>query len=363
MINLFKVLMSPEALHRVNATLTSSYIGEGPRVKEFEAVLEKAYGQRVLAVNSCTSAIDLALHLCGVGPGDEVITTPVTCTATNTHVVLRGARPVWADVDPVTGLIDPKDVESKVTRRTKAIIAVDFGGRRCDYDALGSVYDGFGDHFLPVIRDAAHLGPVGETDVYGYASFTCYSFQAIKFLTTGDGGALACRDPAEYDRAKLLRWFGLDRDQGESFRCEQDIEEAGYKYQMNDIAASIGLANLAAAQRAVRTHQENAKFFCEALGVAYGVLPYDPTCHYWLFPVLVERGRQKDFIQHMHDRGVVASPVHARNDKHTAFNFPNGPLPGVDSFCEREVCIPCGWWLSDHDRNFIVSAVRSWGTR
>jgi dTDP-4-amino-4,6-dideoxygalactose transaminase len=362
-IPLFKVLMSPDAPARVKETLESGYIGQGKKCEEFEAALEEAYGQRVLMTNSCTSAIDLALHLCGVGQGDEVITTPVTCTATNTHIVLRGARPVWADVDPVTGLIDPKDVEREVTRRTRAIIAVDFGGRSCDYLGLRKVARKFA---VYLIQDAAHRGPlpIGEDDRIG--THTVWSYQAIKFLTTGDGGGLSVIKD-HFDRAKLLRWFGLDRDKSESFRCSQDIEEAGYKYQSNDIAASIGLANLERAKQAVLIHQANAKFYCEAFKslsmAARGFLQvpsFDPTCHYWLFPVLVEGGRQQEFIAHMAKNDIAASPVHARNDKHTAFNFPNGPLPGVDEFCSREVCIPVGWWLTEKDRDQIVQAVGDW---
>ena len=165
-IRLFKPCMSPSAASEVALTLASGYIGQGPKVEEFEAALKEVYGLDFLTVNSCTSAIDLALHLCGVGPGDCVITTPMTCTATNNHIVLRGATPVWADVDPNTGMLDPESVKRKYDiyrdngevialhrgAPVKAIIAVDFGGRRCDYPMLR----GFG---IPVIEDAAHLGP------------------------------------------------------------------------------------------------------------------------------------------------------------------------------------------------------------
>jgi dTDP-4-amino-4,6-dideoxygalactose transaminase len=165
-----------------------------------------------------------------------------------------------------------------------------------------------------------------------------------------------------YRRAKLLRWYGLDRTQSDSFRCAQNISEVGYKYHMNDIAATIGLANLECAKFAVKTHQRNAEQLHAALTGTEGISlpPFSPYCHYWLFPVLVEGGYQWDFIRYLARCGVESSPVHGRNDQHAAFNFPNGPLPGVDAFCSREVCIPVGWWLDAVTISKVINAVRGW---
>lgn len=340
--------MSPEAPARVADVLASGYIGQGPQVESFEAALQELLGtsQPPLTTNSCTSALDLALHLCGVGPGadengyiDEVVTTPMTCTATNSVIVRRGARPVWADVDPLTGLIDPADVAHKMTPRTKAIMAVDWGGSLCDYAALKS----FG---VPVIQDAAHhLSPPS-------GDYAAYSFQAIKFLTCGDGGALVT-PPEQTERARLLRWYGLDRRSKADFRCEQNVQEVGYKYHMNDIAAAFGLVNIPLARRAIVEHWLNAAVYNRVLG-----LPDDPRSSYWLYTLLVED--RPGFIRHMTERGIACGPVHARNDAHAAFHFPNGPLPGVDHFASRNVAIPVGWWLSADDRRRIIEAVQVW---
>jgi len=349
MIPLFKVSMSPEAVSAAGNVLLSGYIGQGPKVEAFEAALGQLLGlpEPPLTVSSCTAALDLALHLIGVGPGDEVITTPVTCTATNSPIVTRGARPVWADVDPLTGLISPRDVARKITPRTRAIMAVDWGGSLCDYAALRS----FG---LPVVQDAAHSLTAGARGDY-----VCWSFQAIKHLTTGDGGALWTPE-AERERARLLRWYGLDRRSKADFRCEQNIVEVGYKAHMHDIAAAIGLANLAITPGIIAQHRANAAHYHAAFEAARHVVRprWDDTSPWWLYTVLVEdRAR---FTDHMHQRGVAVSPVHARNDGHTAFRFPNGPLPGVDHFASRNVAIPVGWWLSEDDRRRIVAAVLDW---
>jgi len=358
MIPLFKVFMSEDAPARVGETLMSGYIGEGPRVQEFEVAFGKLVGTpyEPLALNSCTSALDLALHLCGVGPGDEVISTPMTCTATNGQVVTRGAKLVWADVDPMTGLIRPIDVAQKITRKTRAIIAVDWAGRSCDYDELRKhAWNSVG--HIPVIQDAAHNLFV---DMKHRGDYVCWSFQAIKHLTTGDGGAFL---PPRHmmTRARLLRWYGLDRLSSSDFRCAQNIREAGYKYHMNDIAASVGLANLPHTAWVVEQHRKNAAWYAESLRDAPGIMlnpPPDPDASWWLYTLLVND--RAEFIAYLAERGVAASPVHRRNDEHTAFAFYNGRLPGVDYFADHEVAIPVGWWLSEQDRAHVAETVLAW---
>lgn len=350
MIPLFKVAMSPEAPARVAEVLRSGYIGQGEQVERFEAALQELLGTPAppLTTNSCTSAIDLALHLIGVGPGDEVITTPVTCTATNSPIVTRGAVPVWADVDPLTGLIDPDDVWKKLTNKTKAIIAVDWGGALCDYAALRK-------YTVPVIQDAAHSLTAGIGGDY-----VCWSFQAIKHLTTGDGGALWC-PPEQLERARLLRWYGLDRRSKADFRCEQNIQEAGYKYHMNDIAAAIGLANIGGVHGLIDQHKNNAARYHRGLsGIAGISLPRweGDRSPWWLYTLLVEN--RQGFISYLADHGIAASPVHARNDTHRAFHSPSGPLPGVDYFASRNVAIPVGWWLKQDDVFHIIKTVQTW---
>lgn len=341
MIPLFKVFMAPEAALNVASVLASGYIGQGPQVEVFEVELAHLLGTDVLTTNSCTSAIDLALHLIGIRAGDEVITTPVTCTATNSPIVNRGATPVWADVDPLTGLIDPADVARKVTRHTKAIMAVDWGGALCDYTALRR-------HGIPIIQDAAHSLTAGVGGDY-----VCYSFQAIKHLTTGDGGALIT-PPDQMERARLLRWYGLDRRSKADFRCEQNIIEVGYKYHMNDIAAAIGLANLPHMEHVIADHRRNTVFYDRAFNRQS---PRPSAC--WLYTLLVDD--RPGFISYMADCGIQCSPVHARNDHHSAFYFPISDLLGVDYFASRNVAIPVGWWLSDSDRRAVVNAVQAWG--
>lgn len=377
MIRLFQVAMSPAAKHEVGAVLDSGYIGEGPKVKEFEAALESVLGHKVLAVNSCTSAIDLALHLCDVGPGDEVIVTPMTCSATVTMLANRRAKIVWADVFPETGLINAVDVERKVTAFTKAIIAVDWGGSICDFETLRHAAT-IGSKVIPIIEDAAHVfGSHLRGSAYGMqrrlnpifrGHYSAYSFQAIKHLTTGDGGALHVPE-SQYKRAKLLRWFGLNRESSASFRCAQTIDEAGYKYHMNDIAAAIGLANLPLALSNINRNRANAEYYARELNASIvGGPGFDSESSHWLYTILVggdPHGRRigRDaFIEKMKDCGVECSPVHSRCDKHPAFRGYGGYLPGLDYFASRQVAIPVGWWLTEADREYVVKSVQEYAT-
>lgn len=366
MIDLFRPLVTPDAARAAHEALTPTadgrlMIGQGPQVDRFEAQFRRYVDapRPVLTTNSCTSALDLALHLIGVGAGDEVITTPQTCTATTGVIVNRGAVPVWADVDALTGLIDPASVARLVTGRTRAVMAVDWAGRRCDYGALRTAAPG-----LPIIQDAAHRGPTPFTDEGG--DYVAWSFQEIKYLTTAGGGALLCPDDETTERARLLRWFGLDRRSSSDFRCAQDITEAGFKYHMNDVAAAIGLANLPAARQAVRNQRARAARYYQALGDLPGidVPPFVEWCDYWLMTILVHD--RADFGAHMREAGIATSQVHSRNDKHTAFILANEAAsarvdtPGLDAFAARQVSVPIGWWLTDKDEAAVIEAVTTW---
>lgn len=379
---LFKVFVDDTAEARVAMVLRSGYIGQGPKVDAFEHGLKRVLDAErdVLTLNSCTSALDLALTLAGVGPGDVVVSTPMTCSATNSPVVTRGARIAWADVDPVTGLIDPESVARTIKRidtesfgapRVAAVLAVDWAGRMCDYNRLREVCAPSG---VPIIEDAAHaplatLNGRYQTHVGG--DYIAWSFQAIKHLTTGDGGALQCPDDAATERARLLRWYGLDRQSKADFRCEQDITEVGFKYHMNDIAAAIGLANLPHLPEIVKRHRDNARAYHGLLEGTPGVTlpPPDPGSSWWLYTLLVDD--RADFQRYMAEHGVATSQVHRRNDHHPAFQAAavttqqwakrkEDVLPGLEHFAARQVSIPVGWWLKDEDITRIAHLVQTW---
>lgn len=356
MIPLFKVCMSSTAPGSVTDVLTSGFIGQGPVVEEFEDALHLALKSktRPVTVNSCTAAIDLALDIIGIRPGDEVIATPQTCFASNVGAIHKGARIRWADIDPLTGLIDPVSVSKLVNKKTKAILAVNWAGKFCDYAELKSFN-------VPVIEDAAHTWDVFLEDKVERGDYICYSFQAIKFLTTGDGGILVC--PADKENeARTLRWYGLDRTKNESFRCTQDITKVGFKYHMNDINASIGLANLLSANNSVTSSRNNSMNYIFYVDNSLLTIPaWDNTCSYWLFSMHVREGLKDHFVKYLADNNINSSPVHYRNDLYSSLTqFKEDDLPGVTSFTNTQICIPNGWWVTEPQRQDIIRVLNEY---
>jgi dTDP-4-amino-4,6-dideoxygalactose transaminase len=355
MIPLFKVLMADRAAEAVAKTLFSGLITEGPRVLEFEDKLSSYLQTPILTVNSGTSALHLAAVLLDLAPGDEVISTPITCVATNVALLRAGATIVWADVDPRTGLLDPKDIPRRLSSRTRAIMCVDWGGALCDFEELCA----FG---LPVIEDAAHA--FGARRSTRFPDFSCWSFQAIKHLTAADGGGLHVEDAALRERARKLRWFGIDR-RAPGPNIDKTVPEAGFKFHMNDVNATIGLANFEAAVAAVEKHRQNAAWFGSALHDVTGLQlpPESETSAWWLYTILLEEpDARQDFITFMAQRGIECSRVHARNDQYPAFAraVDRRPLPGADHFDRRQVAIPVGWWIGDLEREQIAEGIRAW---
>lgn len=355
MIPLFKVFNDVvPASENVRSVLESGYVGQGSWCNRFEDELVALTGHdRALYVNSGTSALILALQLSGVCAGTEVISSPITCLATNAAIHALGAKIVWADVDRKTGNIDPTDASRKVTNRTRAIIAVDWGGRICDFAGLRARTRG-----ISLIEDAAHaLLSQGSSR----GDLICYSFQAIKLLNTADGGGLICPSSAMHERAKLLRWFGLDRTRSDAMRCYQPVSEVGWKFQGNDVLASIGCANIKHAKELVEKHRWNATYLYNAIsGVPLVSVPeLDVGSSHWLFTILVSSPAA--FEEFMRRRGIAVSQVHARNDIYQCFKGSDvGGLPGVDHFASHQVSIPCGWWLSETDLKSVISSVSEW---
>jgi dTDP-4-amino-4,6-dideoxygalactose transaminase len=364
---MFSVHIPPETDAIVAATLHSGYVGQGPQVERFERELTAFLGvDHVLTVNSCTSALQLALRIAGVGPGDEVITTPMTCAATNLPILAQGASPVWADVDPVSGLIDPDSVRGLVTTATRAILSVDWGGAPCSLDAVQALAAEVG---VPTINDAAQaLGAVYRgRPLAAWSDFTCFSFQAIKQLTTGDGGALVSRRLRAHQRGRRLRWYGIAREGGGN-HWDKDIDDWGYKFHMNDVAAAIGLAQMPHIEAVLRRHAETASYYDDNLSLFF-VRAFDRKRHEsegtrsacWLYTVLLPSPELRSrFIEHMAGCRIEVSPVHRRNDHLSVFrNARRGALRGLAWFSDRQVSLPVHRGVGDQDRERVVGAANA----
>lgn len=363
-MNFFHTHISPRAVELAAETLRSTFVSEGKRVHEFEEELTRTLGLvRPVAVNSGTSALHLALVLAGVGPGDEVIIPAQTFVATGHVVLMCGARPVFADIQRHTGNLDPTSVRAKITPRTKAVIPVHWGGDPCDINALNALAI---ENNLAMIEDAAHaLGASYQDRPIGSLSrFTAFSFQAIKHLTTGDGGALCCLYEQDYEEAKRRRWFGIDRVRhlpsilGER---EYDLESVGFKYHLNDLGAAVGLGNLPDMPGNLARHRQIAARYRAELANVAGINQLesrsDCVSSSWLFTVLIER--RENFIRALKSRGVPTSVVHQRIDRNRVFGGPDESLVNQAYFDAHQIALPIHVGLTDDDVRQIISAVQA----
>ena len=358
-IPLFKVGLPPRAalMPRLEEVLYSGQISEGQPVADFEDRFGKFVGNpHCLSFYSGTAALHVALLLAGVGVGDEVVSTAMTAEPSNQAILHAGATPRWADVDPANGNLTAASIEAAITPRSRAILVVHYGGIPAPIVEINRVA---ARHGLPVIEDAAHaLGaryagaPLGT-----HSAFAMFSLQAIKHMTTVDGGMLACADASLLPKGRRLRWFGIDR---HAPRTEVDVAEIGFKYHMNNVTATIGLVQLDYIQTLIDTHKANGRYLDAALDRIDGL----ERCHfdaeaepsYWFHTVLCDD--PEGLSRHLTAHGIGNSKAHKRNDWHSVFAASRCDLPGLDDFYARMLHIPCGWWMDEEDREYLVDTLR-----
>jgi len=377
-IPLFKVQMPNGVPERLEKVLSSGYIAEGENVRNFENLLKKFLkNENIITTNSCTSALHLALKLCGVGAQDYVFSTPMTCVATNVSVQNLGAKCVWIDSDSINGMMSPEKLKETLEfyvksnyPMPKAVIYVCWGG---DTGPLSKINSICRQYKIRLIIDAAQAFGAGSQSpaILGsgvQGDFVCFSFQAIKHVTTGDGGALACRYPEDCKRAFRLKWFGIDRD---GFRTpngeidwDADISEIGFKFHMNNIAGCIGEAQLEDPNFETRlnTYQKNAVRLEKLLETD---LPAHIIERSWkgstaAWVATFNTFRPIQLLNYLKTKGIHASQMHVNNDIYSGFTgaMPSDLLKGVKTFMATHICLPCGPWVSNEDLQYIVDCIK-----
>jgi len=358
-VPLVKVFFAPREclMPQLESVLYSGQIAEGQQVYEFEEEFGNKFKiPNVLAMSSGTAALHAALTLAGVQPGDEVISTPMTAEPTNTSILYCGAKVVWADVDPLSGNIDPDSIRQSITVKTKAIVVVHYAGypvRLAEIRAIANEY------CIPLIEDCAHaLGATYDGKAIGtVGDFGIFSFQAIKHMPTVDGGVLTLANDKYLTNAKKFRWFGMLKGVP---RTEVDIQSIGYKYNMNNVTATIGLAQLQNIDSVLNRYIENGVYFDRQFkniqGVDFAHSDKVAKSSYWLYTLLSDNSNEIE--KALNANGIMASKLHRPNNMHSIFNNSNKPLPGLDKFYKRLLHIPCGWWVSDEDRQRIVDVIK-----
>ncbi|WP_339909742.1 DegT/DnrJ/EryC1/StrS family aminotransferase [Symmachiella dynata] len=374
-IPFFLPTIGEDEINEVVDTLRSGWLTTGKKAKQFEQEFADRVGAKhAIAVNSCTAALHLALEALGIGPGDEVIVPTLTFASTAEVVVHLGATPVLADCRPDTLNIDPASIAAKITPKTKAIIPVHYAGQPCDMDAIHAVAQ---EHKLPVVEDAAHAIPAryGERTVGTISDITCFSFYANKTITTGEGGMVTTDSDDLAARMRIMSLHGISKDAWKRFSAEgswyYEITAAGFKHNMTDVAASIGLHQLRRCDEFWEGRTRCAEFYNRAFADVPEVqtLTVDPqnqtSWHLYVIQLhldklTIDRG---EFINRLNAAGVGTSvhymPLHMHPYYHETHGYQVDDLPVAKSAFERMLSLPIYPRLSDDELKYVADTVQA----
>jgi dTDP-4-amino-4,6-dideoxygalactose transaminase len=366
-------LIEEEEIREVVSCMQSGWLGTGPKVNQFESDF-KAYknANYAVAVNSCTAALHLSMLAAGLEPGDEVITTALTFCATVNAIIHAGATPVLVDVDPITMNIDPAQVEHAITPKTRAILPVHFAGRPCDMDAIMSISE---HHELKVIEDCAHAieGEYKGVKTGNFGDFGCFSFYVTKNITTGEGGMVLAKKEEDAARIKMLALHGMSKDAWKRYGDEgykhYFVTECGFKYNMMDIQAAIGIHQLARVDRYLNRrneiwHRYNKMLSDMPLDLPAPDEPYTLHARH-LYTLMVDKrlcGITRDeFMQALYDlnigTGVHYIGIHLHPYYRERFGYHREDFPNATSISERTVSIPLSSKLTDSDVEYIIDSI------
>lgn len=365
-----------EEIAEVVSALRSGWVTTGPKTKQFEADFT-AYlggGLESISVNSATAGLHLALEACGIKEGDEVITTPYTFTATGEVIRYLGAHPVFVDIDPDTFNIDPKKIEAKITSRTKAIMPVHFAGLSCDMDAIFAIAK---KHNLKVIEDAAHALPTrykGALIGTLQSDVTVFSFYATKTITTGEGGMIVTRDADLAKRCRTMRLHGINRDAFDRYTSTKpswfyEVVAPGFKYNLTDIASSLGIHQLKKSDRFQERREQMANRYMEAFKDLPLIMPPKASgtdLHAWhLFVMRLGDGvkmSREVFIQEMTAKGIGCSvhfiPLHLQPYWRETYKLRDEDFPNALKNYSRAVSLPLYTKMTDADQERVIETVK-----
>lgn len=368
-------LIGKEEIQEVTETLESGWLSKGPKVQQFEKEFAAFVGAKhAVAVNSCTAALFLALKAKGIGPGDEVITSPLTFSSTANTIIHTGATPVFADIDENTLNIDPVKLEAAVTPRTKAVVPVHFGGQSCDMDAILAIAQ---NHGLFVLEDAAHavyttykqrmIGSIGDA--------TAFSFYATKNLATGEGGMLTTDDEELADKIRVLSLHGMSKAAWNRYSSNgswyYEVESPGYKMNMFDLQAALGLHQLKRLDDMQKRREEIAGRYQTAFQQIPGLITpfvHDDGRHAWhLYVLQVDEKKagvtRSEMITALKDEYNIGTsvhfiPVHVHPYYQKQFGYKEADFPNAMNYYKRTLSLPLYPSMSDDDADDVIEAVR-----
>lgn len=366
----YQPLIEDDETKEVVDTLKSGWLTMGPKTIEFEKLIAKYTGAKhAIAVNSCTAALHLSLIALDIGRGDEVITSPFTFASTGNVIVHVGAKPIFVDIKKETYNIDPEQIKEAITTNTKAIIPVHYAGQPCDMKAITEIAE---DNNLFVIEDAAHaIGAEYENKKIGnFGTTTCFSFYVTKNITTGEGGAITTNDDELADKLRILRLHGISKDAwkrySEKGNWYYEIEECGWKYNITDMQAALGIHQIKKLDAFIEIRRRYAEIYNEDLKKVDGIItPYEKSNSkhvYHLYPILLRNYNRNEFIEKMYKRGIGCSvhfiPLHLHPFYKNTFGFKKGDFPNAEWVYEREVSLPLYPKMEKEDIQYVIENMK-----
>lgn len=364
-------LIEDDDVEAVARALRSAFLTTGPTVEAFEAALARVAGVRhAIAVNSGTAALHAAYDALGIGPGDEIVTSPLTFAATANAALYCGARPVFADIDPATGCLDPAAAAAAIAPRTRAVVPVDYAGLPADYEALQTLAQ---KHGLALVADAAHsLGASYQGRPAGsLATVSTFSFHPVKTITTGEGGAVTTDVDGIADKARRFRTHGIERatarltDPGRA-AWYHEMQALGFNYRLTDIQSALGASQLAKLPRFLQRRSELAKRYDEALGdlqsITLPVVPEGRTSAWHLYVIRVNEPSHRDpLFEALRARGVGVQvhylPVYL-HPYYKDLGYKAGACPKAERFAASCLSLPLFPGMSEDDLEFVIDTVR-----
>ena len=370
----FKHSIGKEEIDEVVDTLKSDWITTGPKTFKFEEIFfEYVNSKYAIAVNSCTAALHLAVVALGIGNGDEVITTPYTFAATAEVVINSDAKPVFVDVEKDTYNIDPAKIEDKITNKTKAIIVVHYAGHACEMDKIMEIAEKYD---LYVIEDAAHAigSKYKDKKIGSIGDATCFSFYATKNITTAEGGMITTNHEDLSDKMRILSLHGISKDAWKRYSSEgswyYEIEYSGYKYNMSDLQASIGIHQMKKLDQMQKRREEIADMYNKSFDqIAQITTPTVKryTTHAWhLYPIQVNPDmlsiNRNEFIEALKAENIGTSvhfiPLHLHPYYKEKYGFKGDDFPNAESLYKNEISLPIYPKMEDKDVEDVITAVK-----
>ena len=368
-IEFYKHSIGEEEKRNVLECLDGIFLTTGSYVSEFENKFSEYLGLNyAVGLTSCTAALHLSLLVLGIGPGDEVITTPMTFIATVTAIIHTGAKPIFVDVEKETALINPDLIESAITERTKAILPVHLYGQMCDMKKIKEIAD---KHNLRIVEDAAHCieGERAGIKPGHLGDVACFSFYATKNITSGEGGAIATNNKEIADRVRLLRQHGMSKEAADRYSGvykHWDMVECGWKYNMDNIQASLLLPQLKKIddqwQRREKVYNRYISHLSKISQIDYPKIKSDFKSAYHLFTIWVEPERRDEILRLLGEKGIGVAvnyrSIHLLTYFRETFGFKRGNIPVAESIGDKTISIPFYPQLSDEEVEFVAEALR-----